>query len=327
VLRNKLLIPALILTLCLPARAADEASEWLMRMNDAASALNYEGTFVYVHGHTVETMLVVHKTGSGGLHERIYSLNGAGREIIRDAEQVWCYVPDKKIGVHEYRQVSRPGFPNILPQQLNRLASNYVITLGRRDRIADRDSQQIMVKPKDEYRYGYDLWADADTGLMLKAALLDAEGEPIEQYMFVQVVIGGEIQDSALAPSTPKQDLLWYGSAGSEQTLVTTAGVETEDWVVAKLPHGFTLSRSMKRHSPMRNKMIQHFVYSDGLAAVSLFVEELADEEKHRITGMNRMGAIHAFGNVVDGHQITVVGEVPWKTVDMIGMSVTANRP
>ena len=95
--------------------------------------------------------------------------------------------------------------------------------------------------------------------------------------------------------------------------------------MVAKLPNGFTLARSMKRHSPMRNKTLRHMVYSDGLAAVSLFVEEVPDERQHRVTGMNRMGAIHAFGNVVDGHQITVVGEMPWKTVDMIGMSVIRN--
>ena len=268
----------------------------------------------------------VHKAGGEGRRERIYSLNGAAREIIRDAEHVWCYVPDKKIGVHEHRQASRQGFPNILPRQLHGLDRNYSIELGRQGRIADRDSQQIMVIPNDDYRYGYNLWADTETGLMLKAALLDAQGEPVEQYMFVQVEIGSDIQDAALVPSTPKQDLLWYGSGASKLSSLPDADTDAGGWVAEKLPPGCILSRSMKRHSPMRDTMVRHFVYSDGLAAVSLFVEELSDNRQHRIKGMNRMGAIHAFGNIVEGHQITVVGEVPWKTVDMIGMSVTRTR-
>jgi negative regulator of sigma E activity len=36
------------------------------------------------------------------------------------------------------------------------------------------------------------------------------------------------------------------------------------------------------------------------------------------------MGAVHAFGNIVNDHQIIVVGEVPAATVELIAKSVLA---
>ena len=53
--------------------------------------------------------------------------------------------------------------------------------------------------------------------------------------------------------------------------------------------------------------------------------KHIAEDDRQPVRGLNRMGAIHAFSNVVDAHQITVVGEVPAKTVSVIGMSVNRN--
>lgn len=305
------------------AWGADDATQWLTKMRTATHTLNYDGVFVYVYGGKIEAMRVVHQTKNGLMKERIYALNGAPREIIRDAEKVWCYVPEKKMGVHEYRQVSKQSFPRILPSDIDDLRISYSLSLGHKERIADRLSQIIMIKPKDELRYGYALWADDETGLILKAALLDTDGKPIEQYMFANVSIGDEIPDRALEPMTPKADLAWFGS----DSVQADAGSESErggdsQWRIGAVPKGFTLSRSIKRVSPMRKRMVEHFVYSDGLAAVSIFIEKI-DNDNSPIIGTNRMGAIHAYGKVVDGHQITVVGEVPSSTVSMIGESVS----
>lgn len=309
----------LLCLISLAAKSDDDIKHWLMKMNDAALALDYQGTFVYVKQNQIEVMRVVHQSRDGVIKERIYSLNGARREIVRDAEQIWCYLPDRRMGVHEYRQVSGNSFPHILPQRLDKLENNYRITMGEKGRIADRKAVQIWILPKDEYRYGHDLWVDEDTGLLLKASLMDADSDPIEQYMFTDIDIGKPIAEGDLVPLTPKKQLVWHGVNKKDEPKNIQGDVK---WKAGKYPDGFMLSRKMKRMSPISKQMVEHLVYSDGLAAVSIFVEKLADSIKP-ISGLNSMGAINAYGTVIDNYQVTVVGEVPSKTVNMIAMSVT----
>jgi sigma-E factor negative regulatory protein RseB len=300
----------------------NSVDNWLMRINDAAR-LNYQGVFIYAYGSILESMRVVHRAEGGITKERIFSLNGAPREIIRDAEQVWCYVPEQQIGVHEYRKVSKQGFPNILPQGLARLSSNYALSLGRTGRIADRSAQQILISPLDEYRYGYVLWADQETGLLLKAALVTRDNEPIEQYMFTEVNIGGPIDVADLSPRTAREKLKWFAVEDDVQE-PQNVSLEKPGWEINNIPDGFMISQQFKRLSPLRNSMMEHYVYSDGLAAVSVFIEMTDDGNAWTpVNGANRIGAVHAFGRTQDGYHITVVGEVPAQTVDMIGMSVT----
>lgn len=321
-------ILALVLLLAAAPYAAgsEEGTDWLMRINNAARELNYTGTFVYVEGHRIASMRVTHRVTGGAMRQRIYSLNGAPREVIRDDDQVWCYVPDKKLGVHEYRQVSKQGFPNLLPRGLEHLVKYYEVYLGAEDRLADRRAQQVMVVPRDEFRYGYDLWADKETGLLLKAVLLDENKRPIEQYLFTTVEIGGDIDPEMLKAVTPREDLVWYGdartAAGDDNLSPAAREMPSGNWTIAEVPEGFALTRKIKRKSPLRDGMVEHYVYSDGLATVSVFVEDVADDAAARTSGINKMGAVHAFGRELDGHQITVVGEVPSHTVDLIGMSV-----
>lgn len=325
---------AWVLLLLAPSFAAgsQDGADWLMKINNAARELNYTGIFVYVEGHRIASMRVTHRVNDGAMRQRIYSLNGEAREVIRDDDQVWCYVPDKKLGVREYRQVSKKGFPNLLPRGLEHLVKYYDVYMGAPGRIADRPAQQIMVVPRDGLRYGYELWADERSGLLLKAALLDEEKRPIEQYLFTNVEIGGHIDPEALEPVTPESDLVWYGDAQAgespEENMSSEGGeMASGNWTVEEMPDGFSLTRSIKRKSPMRSGMVEHYVYSDGLATVSVFVEEIDGDTAARVSGINKMGAVHAFGRELDGHQITVVGEVPSQTVDLFGMSVRPKKP
>ncbi len=72
---------------------------------------------------------------------------------------------------------------------------------------------------------------------------------------------------------------------------------------------------------PPHGEAVQHSVYTDGLASVSIFVEP-ASSDAMPLRGLSRMGAVHAFGREVDGHQVTVVGEVPAATVKHIAHGV-----
>ncbi len=305
----------------LTSAVADESVvDWLMKVQMASQEVSYSGTFVYHHDSELESMRVIHKAEGGIVKERIFSLNGALREIIRDEERVWCYLPEQKIGVHEYRQTTNNNFPSLLPKDTERLLNYYVIELGETDRIANRSTRLISIQPKDDYRYGYELWADTETGLLLRADLLDNENDVIEQYAFVDIVINQPIDDHELQPMTVKSDLVWFGPKTPEigQNSTVSSG-----WKITNMPSGFTLSQKIKRMSPMREQPMEHRVYSDGLASVSVFIERHRKNAKNKaINGLSQMGAMHAFGTMVDDYQITVMGEVPEATVNLIGASV-----
>lgn len=304
-----------------PSAHPESVTDWLMRMTTAANDLSYRGTFVYLHENQIETMRVARMAEADNVRERLYSLNGAAREIIRDQEQVWCYLPDQQMGVHQYRQTSDNTFPRILPRDIADLEANYRLEMRRQERIADRMAQEIRISPRDTFRYGYALWVDAETGLLLRADLLDTDGMSIEQYMFTDIEVGADIDEGDLRAVTPEQDLVWIG----DRNEAPPPGPARLEWAVGRVPDGFMLTRQIQRLSPMRKQPVEHLVYSDGLAAVSVFIERRAGLKKTPMEGLSRMGALHAFATVIDNYQVTVVGEVPADTVDMMGMSVRRN--
>lgn len=319
-MKFRLYLSSLLLLLSLSASAAEtgEAHALLMKMEKAARSLNYEGIFVYHHGRQLETMRIMHRVDNGEVRERLVSLNGAAREIIRTDREVLCYLPEENSVVIEHRRADNKAFPSIVPEQLSELDKHYSIELGQGGRVADRSTQHIVIKPKDGYRYGYELWPDKQTGLVLRADLVDDEGMTVEQFMFTAIRPGAKISDKELRPRYTNKKTMWLRENGKNLQN------EAQDWTATNVPPGFTLSTRITRRMPTREQPVQHLVYSDGLSAVSVFVERLGEDAKAAPAGTNRMGAINAFVKVVDNHQITVVGEVPAVTVDMIGQSVKA---
>lgn len=301
---------------CGTVLAADDAHDWLMRMDKASRALNFDGVFIYRHNDKLETMRIIHRVEGGRVHERLVSLTGAPREIIRTDREVQCYLPDENSVVIEHRKAESNGFPGILPQQISDLDRNYSLTLGHAGRVADRDAQFIVVKPKDGYRYGYELWADKATSLLLRADLVDDQGKTVEQFMFTNIQPGANISADDLKPHFGKKSSVWHRSNEDNSTAAPK-------WTAQRLPAGFKLTTHVMRKSALHNKLTEQLVYSDGLAAVSVFIEKLNPDSRSKPhTTANHMGAVHAFRKTIDDHRVTVVGEVPAATVDLIGQSV-----
>lgn len=298
--------------------AGDAAHDWLMKINQAVRMLDYEGVFVYQHENQLEAMRIIHKVENGAARERLVSLNGAPREVIRDEREVTCYWPDKNSVMVEYRKADSKAFPAILPERIQDLDDYYAIRLGNMERITGRSAQLVIVKPVDQYRYGYHLWADKETGLLLKADLLDIQGRILEQFMFTQINIGAKIPASALAPGVAGKGMVWHREDEDRKTITAKAG-----WTATQLPKGFRLSAHILRQTLMRKRPMEHLVYTDGLAAVSVFVVKRDEDSKPFMLGPSRMGAVNALGSRVDDYQITTVGEVPAETIALIGGSVT----
>ena len=301
---------------------AGEVSDWLMKMEMAVDKVSYTGTFIYDHHEQMETMRIVHSVSQNNFRERLYSLTGSAREIIRDKDKVWCYLPDKKIGIHENRQVSRNNFLQIRGDQIAGLGKHYTLAMGGEDRIADRPAQVIGIKPRDDFRYGYRLWVDKETGLLLRVDLKDLADNTIEKYMFVDIQINPEIDEAQLRPRTSKESLSWFGVDESPEFTGTTISML---WDSATLPAGFKLAQSISRRSPMENGVVEHHVFSDGLSTVSLFVKDVGSDDGMDL-GFSQMGAVSAYTVMLEGYQIAVVGEVPESTVRMIARGVHRNK-
>lgn len=293
--------------------ASDDSITLLKRMNHAASSLNFDGVFLHVDDQHLDTLRIIHKIQNGKVLERLYALNGNPREVIRDAERVWCFMPEQKMGHAGLRSSKQTGFPGFMVKNLEGLTTNYILTTGDVDRIADRTAIRLKILPRDAYRYGYELWADQETGLLLKSVLIDHASNAIEQYMYAFINIGIDIPDSDLLPMTSKEELKWYNDKKPPEMIT----VADSPWYFDSLPAGYNLINIMQRSMPMDDKRLVHMVLSDGLAGVSVFIEKT--ENPAYQTGNEQMGAVNAYTRTINGWQVTVIGEVPAIAVKLIG--------
>ena len=235
--------------------ADQQSMDFLKRMSQAATSLNYDGVFIHVDKQRIDTLRVIHKIQNGSVHERLYALNGNPREVIRDAEKVWCFMPESKMGHTGLRSDRQTGFPGFMVSNLEALSAYYQFSVGEIDRVADRTARQLKIPPGDAYRYGYELWADQKTGLLLKSVLIDKQSNPVEQYMFASINIDIEIPDADLLPMTSKDELQWIDD--KEPKMVT---VKDSPWYFSTLPAGYKLIKVMQRSMPMERMEVQHMV-------------------------------------------------------------------
>jgi sigma-E factor negative regulatory protein RseB len=304
----------LALSLAQPAIASDEAARWLEKVAEAAKTVNYEGVFVYQRDGALEAMRIIHRADDGGETERLYSLTGEPREIIRDDEKVTSIVRDNGSVVMDRRQVSNP-LTQLVPRDVESLTRHYTLELAGDARIADRAAKQLTIVPRDKFRYGYQLWIDEETGLLLRADVFSAPDKRIEQLMFTQLQPRSSIPASALEPRLVGRSLteLQQSPAG--------APVEQDgNWKIGSLPPGFELVLQEPKRIPGSEGPVTHLLFSDGLAHVSVYIEKTPVDDV--FTGHSEMGALNAYGRVVNDTQITAVGEVPPVTVQRIGESI-----
>lgn len=308
------------LALAFPLLAAEsEALQQLERMAQAARTLNYEGTFVYLHGHHMESVRIVHGVDAKGEHERLVTLSGKTREVIRDNDEVKCFFPDDR-SVQLDKAGPTPPLPLIKTPQVERISHLYRLELKGRERVAGREAAHVSVVPRDIYRYGRGYWIDQQAGLLLRADLIDDHGRVVEQMMFTAIEILDAMPKQSLLPEHSVKDFIVLKPAQREPD---AASLEGPRWEAASLPPGFELM--LMRHLSMHGKPgpVEHHVYGDGLTAVSVFVEAPGGEENEFI-GHSRMGAVNAYAKRSGDTRVVVVGEVPAITVERIA---TAMRP
>jgi sigma-E factor negative regulatory protein RseB len=295
-----------------------EALGWLRKMHDATHKLSYRGTFVYQNAGRSETSRITRLVDAGGDIEKLEVMDGVPREIVRTSDTVRCYLPGSRLVKVEKRvEGGERGFPALLPERIGALARHYDISLGETRRIAGYDCQAVVLSPRDNLRYGYKLYADVNTGMLLRAVTLDAAGEQIEQFSFTQLALGGVTRDM-VRPRHASREWRVEDAAAAPARL---AG-----WSLSSELPGFHKVVELKRRLG-ESRSAGQVVYSDGLAAVSVFIESLEGRTDPVRPGLASMGAIHIYTREVANHVVTVVGEAPAASVQRIANAVEYRRP
>jgi sigma-E factor negative regulatory protein RseB len=323
---------ALLTALPHPSFGAEDPRDWLQKMNHALATRNYDGTFFHMSEGRVETMRIVHRVRGGHVTERLQSLDGSGREFVRNNDELTCYLPDQHTILVEPRPDHGP-FLGSLPQFGADVNDFYRIESLPSTHILGRATRVIAVTPKDQFRFGYRLWLDEKTAMPLKTQLCDASGQVIEQIFFARLDMPDSIADSELAPAVRTDGMRWVRQGPSHDSAPPTLSA----FRAGELPPGFRLTVEGAQTIGGATVPASHLVYSDGLATVSVFVEAPPGDARGTsvgadaaasapveppMQGLARVGSGYAFSTVVQGHQVTAVGEVPAKTVEFIAHSV-----
>ena len=299
-------------------RSSESALNWLKRMADAPRRHNYSGTFVYYADGHIETSRIVHKVDSISERERIEVLDGSPRIVFRNNDEMKCYLPESK-RIYTEKLWFRKFFPDILPQPFdNVIDENYFVKEDRLERVTDRQCQILLLIPRDSLRHGHQFWVDVETGLLLKAAVVNGS-EIIEQFAFAQLDIGGEIHADSLKPNQSLVQEEW------KVTDLITSFLKAGElkWQVMSLPAGFKKLVEMKRNLAEKPTLVDHIALSDGLATVSVFIEPITQDAPASLPGFfTSRGAINVYVRILGDNKITTVGEVPLETIKLIGDSV-----
>ena len=286
-------------------------------MSTASRSLNYDGVFVYTLGKQIDTMRIIHKAGNGYSYERLISLTGHAREVIRDKDQVRCYFPENKAVVVEKSRLGKL-ISTYLPNPIKSISDFYIFEIVGEDRIAGLDAWIINIRPIDKYRYGYQLWIDKNSRLLLKSELKNQLGVTLEQIMFTQLNVLDDIDDTLLEPSTAADGFTWYKNSPDESL---NTNESEKQWKVTWMPAGFSMSEQSKEPMLTSQMPVDHLVYSDGLAMVSIYVEKL-NQRPEMIVGASNFGGVNTYAVFAGEYQITAVGEVPKSTVKLMADSV-----
>ncbi len=295
--------------------AAREVRAWLMRIHDAASHRNFQGTFVVSAGGAVSSARIAHFCVGSNQFERIESLDGQPRHVFRHNDVVHTLWPKGRVALVEQRDLLAT-FPALLQAGDDHIVEFYDVRAQGTERMAGREADVLLLQPKDNRRYGYRLWADKDSGLLLRVEVLGERGEVLEASAFSDVTVGVKAQPESVL--TPMKKLDGYRVL---RPTLTPARLEAEGWTLRQGVPGFAQVNCVKRplagiadgERDAATEVLQS-IYSDGLTYVSVFIERY-DPARHQRGMHTSIGATQTLMRRQGDWWVTVVGDVPAATL------------
>lgn len=292
------------------------AMEWIQSMSEAMRNLSYRGNFVYMHDNQLESMSIAHTRNQSGEKERLLSLNGEAREVIRDDKNLICIWPASRKVVVDFSRKNNFS-PIFIPDDIENIGRFYNFELVGVDRIADQSTVVVQISPKDQFRYGLKFWINRDNHLMMKSILVDDNNRAVEQVMFTSLELVTDPADIVFStvPAIDENFTLVRFHSGEN------SGQDNSEssWHTNNIPAGFHQKSILKRHDVTSDQYVYQMVYTDGLASLSIFIEKQSPQLK---LGKMSMGAVNAYIRSLGDYMVTAIGEVPEVTVKSMAEAV-----
>ncbi len=292
-------------------------NDWLMRMHEASRKRSYIGTFVVSSGGAMSSAKIWHVCEGDQQMERVETLTGAPRSIFRHNDQVVTFMPDHKVVRSEKRE-SLGMFPQLLQSTDNRISDYYKVRQEGTDRVAGVEADIVVLVPKDQMRFGYRVWTEQKKGLVVKLQTLDTDGKVLEQAAFSELQLDAPVKMDKLLHMMGKVD----GYRVEKPVLVKTTA-SAEGWMLKAPVAGFKPMSCYKRPvvaasqaGPAAGEEPLQWIFSDGLASVSIFVEPF-DRQRHDKESSLSMGATQTITRQLDAYWVTIMGEVPMTTLKL----------
>jgi sigma-E factor negative regulatory protein RseB len=314
-------LPALAVGVACGAQAAPaDPLAWLQSAAQSARAASYEGVYVHTNGERTSTVRVTHVNAAGDEHERIEPLDDASLEIVRRNDETFCRFPDAKT-VRLDPRITNRFFPRILSAPAEAIAASYDVSLGKTERVLGFECQWIRLDPRDAARYAQRLCSEIGTGLIIRAKTLNEQRHVIEQYTFTDLKLGTHVARTDLRSIFRARSHQWVSDGQMRDEAVSAES----GWIAARIPNGFTKVAELKRSMPGRSQPVAQMIFTDGLANLSVFVEPNPAPNRAG-EASSEDGTTAFFVRPVGDHLVSVLGEVPPATAQLVARSV-ARRP
>ncbi len=296
----------------------DSAAAVLQRMQQAYQQLNFELTLIEFSQGQLEPKRLTRGHLNGQVLTHLTHLNGRPREFVQRDDETSFF--DASHSGYTLKNASLPGlFYRLQQVPLSPMLEQYDAVLAGRSRVLGRVAQVVRLVPRASGCYGYVLWLDQESGLLVKLDTLNNDASVMEQSMGVALKISEqpsplmkELKTVSLPPAMSVSD-------------VYPVPQQPLSWQIGWLPEGFQL-RSQDTHKlPITEQPVDYQMLSNGLVDVSVYMARAGNNpEMHQ--QLIRQGATHMFSLVNPNQvEITVVGAVPADTARRIAESIVHN--
>lgn len=305
----------LLLNLSFAANAIEneQAKSWLERLSQSLRHLNFSTSFVVVKNNQAEPYHWLHGVNQDKLElEIIARLNGPRRDVLRKGVVISYIEPEQEVYSIVAKSLTSP-IPSIFSEDISDLEENYRFISVGRSRVLGRVAQLIRIVSKDNHRFGYWLWLDQESGLLLKIAIITRQGQLLEQIQFTHLDITDDLSEN----------LVQLEETQLPAVIELTVGNETASlfWQINWLPEGFNVINSNRHRIHQNKKAVEFMLFSDGLVDISVYVNPSA--KKQRPVEYASDGATLVFNQIINGLEVSVVGKIPLITAKKIADSIT----
>jgi sigma-E factor negative regulatory protein RseB len=303
----KQLVSGLIFALISMVAHADSSLWSLVWLShDQAKSLSYSGLLITESANHSQTSKLLHQAKGGAEFEVLERLGNQSAKWIRHNDQIQCIIPDQKMIL---------TFPRVLASgnNTNSLEAFYSISELSGQRVAGRSVRVLRLTPKDDLRYEYRLYLDRENKLLMRSELYSLQGEVLEHVGFKEITFDPTLIEN---PSLVKPGPGWISNS-TEIRLLTSQELPYD---LPDAAFGFRKANTVCRVKGT-DELIHQTVYSDGLSTVSLFIQKHIASQSMQQVPISR-GAVMSKSETQGQHMVTVLGEVPEKTLGLFLKSV-----